>query len=95
MEVNKKKIRESLTVKIEKQRVIRSLAYRAAAILRHSGHKFSTGVWRYYDALLLHEINDTAIRRTTLRRVFSIRGSRIKVEDEEIIQIIERKLGMS
>lgn len=94
MEVNKNNIRKALTTKIEKQRLIRSLAYRAAAILRHSGHTFSTGVWRYYDALLLHEINDTAIRRATLRRVFSIRGSRIKVEDEEIIQTLERKLGM-
>lgn len=90
----RKRIILSLTEKIERQKKIRVLAYRVAAILRHTGHTFNKGVWRYFDALLIHEINNTAIRRATLRRVFSIRGSQIKVEDEEIIGVIERKLGM-
>ena len=94
MTIDRKHIREALSVKITKQKKIRELAYRVAAILRFSGHLWNKGVWQYYDGLLIHEINDVNIRKATLRRVFSIRGSRIKVEDEEIIAILERKLCM-
>jgi hypothetical protein len=71
-----------------------ALALRASAILRHMGYTHNGDVWRSFDALLMFEIRDNEIRHEILKRVFSIRGSRIVLDDEIWIGKIEDKVGI-
>jgi hypothetical protein len=90
--LDRKKVREKLTVKAEEMKQLRALALRAAKILRHLGYSHRANIWKHFDLLMYYEIRTTDIRHEVLKRVFSVRGARIVLDDERWIEIIERKV---
>lgn len=95
MKADKNKIRKRLTEKAEKMKALTALSYRVARILRHMGYNHQANIWKNFDVLMMYEIRDNRIRHEVLKRVFSKRGGRLIIEDEEWIEKIEKKVGLA
>ncbi len=91
----KKRLRERLTARAEENKQLARLALRVSKILQRMGYAHKRDIWKNFDALMMYEIIDQSIRHEILKRVFSVRGARMMMDDERWVVIIENKVGIS